>query len=860
MPPKFAKGRKVSGGRLEPMLPDSSSLLVGNHGQGERQRGRTVPCATRSHRSLSPVYWGAKVETAIFKGPLGEPIGGVEPGTVVREVSRYEDPFGGWWFSTIASDGSLIWLSFFTPDEYPTDNPEQMQWTRVFDARATPENDATIKADEAKKIVFRPPLRIGNENFQFAAADISSKVRGNGETPSDIELIDFYWKHIDGKDEPLSGPDGSEKMDWNHQYQMCMEKYLFNSIDEVALAENRAALEKCIEDFTLIAEASVVLLIEDLVKASSERVVHPHFVHQGVFYHGRLILKLVEDTPSASYSGKRGAQHYARQHFRSLQLVAMESCKHFLYVPLCSLISFKSHMVWVIAIPPVSVDSCLYAPLASAFVKKKIGERGVTSSENETVVMVELCKMLGASLQLKEHAIEVGFNREKEGSEGKKWSTTMPISTELYMGRDKRVYLSLSTPLFPLLPPIQLPSLANKVVSCSGVVHSGTCTKGGAPHSVVSPAVNQSCAAASSVDFHIPWGAPLRRVRPEILFSAPPLNPDTFIGGCYTDEDAQELMEVSESIRGERISRVADMFGFHRKINRLSQEVVICSLCQRDDIDEEMTFVVCFNAKRCCKICSHCFCQRMAGAFNNANDDAFAGEKAMAMVSFEDGVRCGSAARRGSTALPNPSIADLMHQEGINLTFLPFVYNRLPYSSAFAVEHYFKVEMCARAARDVLQDRLALVTDPFDIHRHVSNFLVAFLASHGPAAESLWAKEIGPAVLRKYPSLGSPFSLAYVSPVLLAERIQELSGILLSESCLLNLRGTPNDPKDFIAEVTRVCPRAKTFLVPQLTLNGASILREKLMLWMERLLLFWIGSSLDDHYDESYQPFYLLGL
>lgn len=861
-------------------------------------------------RSRSPIFWCAEKETPLFRGPLGEPVGRVEEGTVLRELSRYEDPFGGWWFSTRSSDGSVVWLSYYPPEVHPMEQPEEVLWNRVFDSRATPESDSTLRRDQQLKIQFRHPFRTvggGNEVLCFSQSSLVEASRGIDQVmPSDVELIDFYWRNLSSSSKGSSEPEGSAPHstkdfvppslpdDWNHRYQSALEDYYYRSTTgEETLRKHHEALQNIINGFREVVEEYTVLLVEELAKPSFERSMKTHPVFRHVFYHKGLLMRLIVDTPSGFFGGDTNAVKYAKHQFTSLQLLASQVNKFFLHHPLCSICSFKGHVVWAMAIPPITLDNCVHAPLAVAHRRVSASTVAMMKMLNVDNVL-SLCAELGETLNLKEHVV----HSAAENTEGDTlWKTTLPVTTELYGGRDKRLYLFLATSLLPPVPSLQIPIIRKPPVE---LPKSATQTKGinnfssvpspkvagiglsseipknsnrnrqeevdtsrsTQPKELSSPGTNgliQTSGTTPQGISYIPMSAAsIRRLRPEMLLSlSEHVNPDTFTHRCYDTEDEQMLLSVSEQIRGSAISAVADMFGFHRAVERIpSLPRASCTLCHRE-MDDEMRFVVCYNANKCCKICSHCYCQRMSEAYSSAVGHKYAGEEALTRVRFDDAVRCGHRERTGHALLPEPSIRELMHSHGLNMSYLPFIFHRLPLASTFAVEHFCKVEMCARVAAEVLQERLAAVVEPEEVQSRVAEFLAAFLSSHGTAAEALWAEDIGPAFMKKYPALGEPLFLSYMSAELLAERTQETCGVELTQESFCSLRSTNAEGECFV-EVKSMFPRTKIFAVPQLTLEAANALTEKLGSWLERLLMFWIGFTSDSTYDDEHQPFYLV--
>lgn len=951
MPPKYTGRRPVlqpigrAGGAASPsgiigsrismvsVHADSSAALERNDGRVARSDGdgsgvgstssgphsslarRAAPLPPK--RSRSPIFWCAEKETPLFRGPLGEPVGKVDQGTVLRELSRYEDPFGGWWFSTRSSDGSVVWLSYYPPEVHPMEQPEEVLWSRVFDARATPESDSTMKRDQQIKIQFRHPFKTvggGNEKLCFSQSNLVDLTRGiDQELPSEIELIDFYWRNLNKSNKGSSDEsDGTVKSgsipssieeDWNQRYQSALEDYYYRSTTEETLKKHLDVVQGVMSEFRQVVEAATFLLVEELAKPSFERSMKTHPVFRHVFYHKGMLIRLIVDTPSGFFGGDGNAVKYAKHQFVTHKLLASQVNKFFLHHPLCAICTFKGHTVSAMAIPPITLDSCVHAPLAVAHHRVAAPTVAMMKMLNVDNVLT-LCSSLGETLNLKEHVVRSGPADTKGDSTS--WKTTLPAATELYGGRDKRLYLLLSTSILPPVPSLQVPLDRKSVepmksvavvpprsvrtfsvsspkiggIGLSSEIPKGPSNKqseeNNGEEKISSPNTANSPTMSRRPDIATPHSSgnndvpppgiaymPMsvsttRLLRPEMLLSlSERVNPDALTYGSYDDEDEHMLLSVSEQIRGSSISAVADMFGFHRAIERLPDlPPARCTICQRE-MDEEMRFIVCYNTEKCCKICSHCYCQRMSEAYSSAVGHKYAGEEALTQVRFDDAVRCGHRERTGHALLPEPSISQLMHSHGLNMAYLPFVFHRLPLASTFAVEHFCKVEMCARVAAEVLQQRLAVVVEPAEVQRRVAEFFAGFLSSHGTAAETLWAEEIGPAFMKKYPALGEPLFLSYLSAELLAERTQETCGVELTSESFWSLRST-NAEKECFIEVKGMFPRTKSFAVPHLSLEASTALAEKLGSWLERLLMFWIGFPSDCTYDDDHQPFYLV--
>lgn len=958
-----------------------------------------------SSRSSGLVYWRAKNDLLLFYGPLGEPIGHVEEGTVVREWSRYEDPFGGVWFSTVSSDNSLVWLSFFDPEVHPMEDPGEMQWETVLEDKGNSNTAVFRKQKQCAMVEFHHPFHTLLELTSTSAGDVGKSdlicsnhcicaqwcfsqvyfadlVRGSNEFPSDIILIDYYWKEVVGVSpiKHVQKYEGKNETDWNYRYQSALENYFFDALQssktllnegsrtekekefinkEKEDEQNRSgsACEKSsilhfsstgnanetrlmheayqkeiqlsLKEFNEVAEESVVLLLEELAASTDKPktfCVHPQYRHVFYLKEKCLLLQVVVDSPSGSLGGNDAAAKLWRQRFRFMQMMALECTKYFLHHPLYAIVTLKGMNVVVLSIPPVTLARVVYSPLAAAHQRVETSSSSLLALSKENKFILNFSDALGRGLNFKEHSVStckvngsttpnqewVACGSEGHGIGKDSWKSTLPGSTELYAGSDERLYIfcaSFSPPIPPLTGSNKIQEeRLQEMASGMGLslMRQPMCTNDNSArscrfHSQDTASTTTISESSLSLKTYSPLEAHLiflpsqqlfSRVRPELLRSLPqPVNPDAFIQGCYDSNDEQHLLSISEYLRGRAISAVADMIGFHRALDGVvvNPPVALCTLCSRE-MTAEMRLIACYHPERCCKICSHCYCERMSVAFNAASGHPLAGEEALTRIQFNDAVKCGYQGRRGSALLLEPSLSEIFHSQGLNLSFLPFVRNRLPLSSRPLVEHFLLAEMCGRVGAQLLNSVLKSCVEARDAQSTASHFLSSFLSSHGSAAKALWSKEVGPALMKKYPALGGPLSLAYLSPELLAEVIQERSGILLTSDSFLSLRPTimntiqscdagvpslsksrsiaslsssisssPPTSTSFI-ELEVILPRTRSFLVPTVTFEESVELKEKLLASVEQLLMFWIQvGSISGKETEmmARHPFYL---
>lgn len=822
MPPKYRGRRPSARASNEPAPQGRVETHADTTTTVDRRRA-----ATQDHhkRSASPIFWAAETETYLFRGPLGEPVGHVSAGTVLREWSRYEDPYGGWWCSTRSSDGSLVWFCHSDPGamEPPsTAEPSAAVWVRVFDSRATPESEQTIRSDALLSIQYRNPLK----DAQGAAICVSLQniyeaMRGTEEAPSDVALFDFYWAHLDAapKDRPS----------WNTRYQSALDGYFFHSSSSEELLRHREAVESTIAAFNQTVEECVVTIVQDLVKPPHEKVLKTHPLFRHVFYKDGILFRLVMDLTNGAMGGDQQVIMAERHRFLALQALAMTSLKHLLYLPLSALCRFQGFYVFATAVPPIDMRCCVYSPLTTAL------QPGSGVDTHASRLPASLCAALGEAMNLKEHECQLKSSTSSSSASlsatDQAWRSTLGCSTEVYAGRDKRFYIVMPCTLFPPAP----------------------LQEAAAPRPPRAASAASSSSSSPPPKPSYPWCKYARRLRPELVFSAtPPLNADLMVQDCYTAEDETEYLALMNDLRGEGISSVADIVGFHQPIERdCGLLPANCTLCERE-MTNEMRFIVCCHSDQCCKVCAHCYCQRMSEAHHAAMGPGLSGEEAMTKVKFCDAVRCGSRDRSGHALLPEPSVTRLMHAYGLNLSLLPFVFHRLPLETAFMVEHFLKVEICARGAASALQLRMSHATSAEEAQRGASDFFSSFLSSSGPAAEALWAKELGPLIMSKYPSLGGPLTMTFVARELLCERAQEVCCVQLSRDSLLSL----SNPEESFVTVESILPKTKRFHAPMLSMEQAGEAEGTLASWLERLLIFWIAFEDKHALAGDEEPFY----
>ncbi|EPY29012.1 hypothetical protein STCU_04769 [Strigomonas culicis] len=625
---------------------------------------------------------------------------------------------------------------------------------------------------------------------------------------------------------------------WNLRYQVAIENLLYNK--KVSNSKAEEELHQLKAEFEGVAQELAATVLGELVQSAAQRRVSAHPTHTNYFYESDgMLLQLCIDKSSGVYGGDSNAQKIASRTFQSQQLLSSEGPRHLLYVPLMTRIKFAGHVFLATAIPPVNRKGCLYAMPAS----------GAEPLDTPAVVMHAL-RALTEALNLKPHEVLVSENPEK------RWKTALPVDMEVYVGRDRRMYLVNGGRLLPTVLPLTTEAVRKQRTS---VVSSSS------PKSV-NPLVAQLL---------------LRRLRPELLLGATEaINVDVGVDNCHSSEDIEGALKLSEYLRGDGPTAVAGQLGFHFPVNAPPLPSVPCTLCEAS-IDNELRFLCCRSPSHCCQICPNCFTKRMyealakeqaARAAAAAAPDA-AGAAALPLpaadnhptplADFSDAVRCGGGARRWP--LLGPSVTALMHANGVNMSHLPYVYYRLPAASRFAVKHFVEVELIARAATRLLHTYLRRCSTSIECAKEVEKLWVPLLQQNSPQAVKLWAKELGPEIEKCFPALSEPFDTSRLPTELLVERLQALSGVHLTAASAASFTV---DPKNPFLEIEAIVPQIKSCIVPHLDMKKVlakadfpeEVDRDTTKFDMgsilEKMLLFWIGYAPKDS-EEALQPFYL---
>ncbi|CAD2216280.1 Clustered mitochondria/Translation initiation factor eIF3 subunit 135, putative [Angomonas deanei] len=565
-----------------------------------------------------------------------------------------------------------------------------------------------------------------------------------------------------------------------------------------------------------------------MVKSLSDRKIRQHPSIPGYFYETNgILVQLCIDSGSGVFGGETRAEKVALNYFKSHQMFSVEGPKHLLYVPLMTQLRYNGYVFLATAIPPVSSPACVYAAPSA--------EKPIDVPD----VVAHALTEMGNVFNLEEHVVEVN---------GERWKTKLPLDLRVYVGTDRRMYLVNTGRLLPPQLPLKAePVKSRKNSSATTVTHSQFLTE-----------------------------SLIHRVRPELLLgSKVSLNPDVAVDKCHSTEDVSHSLDIAEYVRGDGCTSIAGQVGLQFPVDAPLLPILNCLLCEKE-MDNEFRFVCCQNPDGCCSICAECYTKRMyetlvqetnkkqesnkgkedTGRSGEGEDTEGEGQTFISpdsstpQADFSDVARCGNP-KKSPTLFP--SLSQIFHINGINLSNLPYVYYRLPPASKFAVKHFLEVEIIARASRQLLHSKLRGSTTPDQVASTIENFFVPLLQERTPNAFKFWSKELGPEITKMYPAIAEPFDTSAIPLDLLVNRVQEVTGVYLTKASIASFV-EPLD-KRFV-QIERVVPRCKTVRFP--VLEGSETESEKLEVGntLEKMLLFWIGYAPEGSV-EALQPFYL---
>lgn len=804
-------------------------------------------------RSKSPIFWQANEAVNICMGPLGEVTGSVAPGTVVRETSRYLDPFGNWWLAVKCKDGTCAWLLYGNTkkprnteaeeeDRIPN-SPPSLQ--RVYDSRATP----MAVAESADPVAIAADALAGLPDFRPNKTSITGSVTTAAAPqltlaelvalPSscailaEVELFEYYWTEW----KLFSVTVEKQSRSWNQQYQDAQDHLRFSKQVEAmpssagvryevqTSGEVQERLEQLLLDFRHQVSSTVTRFVaEELTLPRAERTMryHPMFPDQ-VFYDDGIVYRLCVDTDTGALEGDDNAAKLGACIFRGNELMSLTAPQQLLYVPLQSFCVFGGHAFLCTAIPPFTSSDCVYP-----------SSKSPRNAESSSVVE-EMLKQLGRVFPLENGLL----SRE----------------AAVYAGRDRRLYLTSGNRVVP--PVLPLPR-----------------EKDAAP-----PLRQRSLNLYSRF---------LRScARPELALRWPtPFNINFFLSsvessGMDVPERAAAastapLYEMGHWIQQDGITGVAGMLGLQLPISMPVLSRINCRLCN-SVMEDELRMIICRSTERCCQICTHCYLRRL---LKTQEDLAISGrdERRCLSTRFDDAVHCNSGGRCAGSVLLDPPVATLLHANGLNLRYLPFVLHRLPLSTRFAMEHFILIELTARAAKYVLRNDLRHTTTAAEVQHASEAVFLRLIETTGAASEKFWATRLGPMLQLRFDGICDAFQLAPACAFALVERVEELSGITLSSRSLDSLHtasveDTPSDSSRPFVEIRSMLPSTRVFECPTIfskSENGEEACEKQganshppLLQLLERLLLFWIGYTpatgvVEKLADAVFaQPFYL---
>ncbi|RNF19077.1 uncharacterized protein Tco025E_04241 [Trypanosoma conorhini] len=397
-------------------------------GGGRREavaRGRNAlaplqssPSAARqAAASASPkapvIYWQLHGASAsLYHGPLGDVVGEVPSGTVVRELRRYMDPFGSWWIALKSSEEEIVWALLSATRETET-NDDCARWQRVYDERAVAQGSSETDWQDGASV----PCRV------VAPVEAGLRVVPSSDAVlRELRLLEEGWRICSTA--PNKGPD------WNAKYQQLVELVLFGRWEESASASEK--LHTFMSEFSKAAEEAALSVLTDMHRPSSDRVAKgPIDGALGFFIYNNLLVRLVLDDGSGNCKGDADAWRQASQAMQAMRLIALEGSKRLLYSPPSALITFAGFRCLVMAIPPLEVKNIVHV--------FSLQERECPLDAPQ-LVKFQL-QDLGRALGLKQPHVNLAT--------GDVVPVTMPLGMAVVAGHDKRLYAMNTSRLLP---------------------------------------------------------------------------------------------------------------------------------------------------------------------------------------------------------------------------------------------------------------------------------------------------------------------------------------------------------------------------------------------------------------------------
>jgi hypothetical protein len=844
------------------------------------------------------VFWGAKEDAPLYAGPLGEVVGTVPRGSVLLETSRYHDPFGGWWISTRCSDGSLGWIEYGEESRVTAAAVASVDalsaavsavlWQRVYDTRATPASPATNTPAAAAGRGSGLPGATLDETAVLPHVEVAaiSELESQHFLFQDASLFEYFWDcvFVAGK-----------QRNWNAEYQRVLEMYRMapqlalasNDSDSAAAAASRERMVELVNDFREAVEAAVVKVCAEAVVPLAQRHVcslpeHPN----EVFYVDGILIKRCVDSANGVLGGDELACKVGNAAYRNAEIVALEAPSHFLYTPLQARCTFAGYAFLCSTIPPYGRRNLICVspyPFKAATERTKSTPSATSGAANTDshlrgaaqasppVLVQDLLRSLGEALRFQDGEV--------------------PWEWRVYAGRDRRLYLAQTTRLLPPVLPLAPDIGSNREHSSASSRVTDT-----AASVVVAAQENDR----KDTDLRLYPRLLRSRVRPEIFYNWP--TQWRVNEWCTSESDgaqrrttlaASPSKAVGQWIKGDGITQVAGVLGFHLPLSAPPMPTGRCNACGNTIDSNEVRFVACTSPLQCCHVCVQCYTRLLAGS--DGAVDSHPDERLSRICA--DAVKCGAGCRKAACCIMEPSVTTIMHAQGLNMRYLPFVLHRLPVATRPVVEQFLYVELVARAAKYVLQQELRRTTTGQEARNACETVLSALLQPAGTASERFWRTRLGPALQAHFDGICEPFQLSVHALRAVAERVQTLTGIRLSDLSLESLealsmsdhhiaatseggetvikgktrtsdtRGS-SDVEDAAAarafvEVVAIVPRTWVFPVTPLHVPSAGEAATKkegsappLRRRLEAMLLFWIGHT-PDNADDLQQPFYL---
>ncbi|KAH9578743.1 CLU domain [Trypanosoma melophagium] len=394
----------------------ASQVTVGGQRPSRTATNSTAATAatSSSRAAVAAVFWQLVGTSApIYFGPLGDIVGEVPNGTVIRELHRCRDPFGSCWIASRASDGDVVWILLSTEQEDKEKSTETV-WQRVYDERSL-QNEATQSRNkEDEEVLHRALISATMNTKKLPSLDLVTR---------DILLLEEGWKDISAKTDT--------GRDWNAEYQELIDLLLFGVWEKSVDAS--AKLSAFMSEFTEACEDAALVVVADMVRPTSERLAKS--VQEGVlgtFIYNNLLVKCVLNDGSGNYKSDAQAWRMASQYMRGQQLIAMEGPKRLLYTVPITLVTFTGFRFLVSAVPPIKANNLVYLPLQER-------SQGLHSSDTLKTQLIDLAQAIG----LKPHKVK--------RITGDTMTVTLPVDMAIVAGQDKRLYIIGNS---SLLPPI----------------------------------------------------------------------------------------------------------------------------------------------------------------------------------------------------------------------------------------------------------------------------------------------------------------------------------------------------------------------------------------------------------------------